>query len=258
MTPATGQLARPGAGRRGITAVGDVVIGPGGGGRPRLEGLRTVAPLGVRLAAGEVHLLGTAGGPLGGDDLTLRVRVLAGTDVTVRSVAATVALPGDGTPSRQRFEVVVEEGARLVWLPEPLVAAAGCDHHVRADVDLAADADLVWLDEVVLGRSGEPAGRLSTTLRVVRQGVPLVHHTLSTSAEGWTGPSVTAGAKVAAFTVHIGLPAADMPARQGPTHTSTRLAPDVVLTTALADDHATARRLLARGQAPTGPARRAG
>jgi urease accessory protein len=230
-----------------MVAAGEVVIGPGGGGRPRLTGLHTTAPLGVRMAAGEVHLLGTAGGPLGGDDLTLRVRVLAGTDVTVRSVAATVALPGDGSPSHQRLSVVVEQGARLMWLPEPLVAAAGCDHHVRADVDLAPDADLVWLDEVVLGRTGEQPGRLSTTLRVVRDGDPLVHHSLSTAVEGWDGPAVTAGAKVAAFTVHIGLPAADMPPRQGPTHTSTRLAPDVVLTTALADDHATVRRLLARG-----------
>ena len=43
-----------------------------------------------------VHLVGGAAGPLGGDDLHLAVRVGPGARLRLRSVAATVALPGRG------------------------------------------------------------------------------------------------------------------------------------------------------------------
>ena len=82
----------------------------------------------MTLAGGDLYLMGTAGGPHGGDDLSTEVVVAPGTELTVRSVAATVALPGDGSRSQHRMRVDVGEGATLRWMPEPLVAAAGCHH----------------------------------------------------------------------------------------------------------------------------------
>ena len=145
----------------------------------------------MTLAGGDLYLMGTAGGPHGGDDLSTEVVVAPGTELTVRSVAATVVLPGDGSRSQHRMRVDVGEGATLRWVPEPLVAAAGCHHRADTVVDLAADARLVWREELVLGRTGELAGRLFASLRITRSGRPLLVHALDTSLPGWQGPAVT-------------------------------------------------------------------
>ncbi|CAN5221451.1 urease accessory protein UreD [soil metagenome] len=248
------------SGPRGVTATGSVVIGSDRSGRPRLVHLRTQAPLGVVRSGGAVHLMGTAGGPLGGDDLSLHVRVLSGTVVTVCSVAATIALPGDGRPSHQRFMVTVEAGAALRWLPQPVVAGRGCDHHVTADVTLAGDAHLIWSDEMVLGRSGEPPGALTSTFRVTRDTQPLLHHAVSTHRPGWAGPAVTAGARAIATVLHVGASTVVLTddtngvqghgttdAGEGPFAAGcaiSRLAPDVILATAVGPRHADVRRRL--------------
>lgn len=229
---------------RGIRAAGEVVIGRGRGVRPRLARLRTTAPLGVVLSGVEVVLMGTAGGPLGGDDLALDVTVLPGVDVTVRSVAATIALPGNGAPSQQRFTVAVGAGATLRWLPEPVVAAAGCDHHVSADVSMAEGAALLWRDELVLGRTGEPPGALTSTLRVVRTGVPLLHNAVGTHDPGWAGPAVTAGARVVATVLHVGPSSDTLTPSCGPGCAVARLGPDVVLASSLGQDRRSATAAL--------------
>ena len=141
VVPSAAPTGRPGEvhppGPAGISAAARVVIGPGRRGRPRLLERTTRPPLGMTLAGGDLYLMGTAGGPHGGDDLSTEVVVTPGTELTVRSVAATVALPGDGSRSQQRLCVDVGEGATVRWVPEPLVAAAGCHH--RADNDQQAD-----------------------------------------------------------------------------------------------------------------------
>lgn len=189
----------------------------------------------MRLAGGEVHLLGTAGGPLGGDDLALEVVVEPGVEVTVRSVAATLALPGDGRPSHQHLLVDVGADAHVRWLPEPLVAAAGCDHRASTLVRLAAGADLVWCDRVVLGRSGERAGRLASSLRVERDGFPLLHHGLDTGLPGWDSPAVAGGARGVGLVALVGRPGRGAPPEVDEVATS-RLAEDVVVATTVAAD----------------------
>lgn len=220
-----------------------LVLDRGHGGRLVARELVTPAPLGARLAGGAVHLLNTAAGPLGGDRLRLRVEVLADTRVTVRSVAAQVAQRGDGTPSRYDVEVVVHAGARLDWDVEPLVAAAGCDHHGSAAIHLAAGASVVWRDELVLGRSGETPGRCTSSVRIVRDAEVVLHHALSTAAPGWDGPAVTACAKAVGQRIVVGASVPESVAL-GPRAVWQRLGPDVGLAVALADDHATLRRSL--------------
>jgi urease accessory protein len=64
------------------------------GGRTRLTLLRSQAPLVLRPAADAVYLAAGAAGPLGGDELDLTVSVGPDACLTMRTVAATVALPG--------------------------------------------------------------------------------------------------------------------------------------------------------------------
>ncbi|MTV27430.1 urease accessory protein UreD [Nitriliruptoraceae bacterium ZYF776] len=206
--------------------------------------LLTPAPLGARLADGAVHLVGTAAGPLGGDRLHLHVELLPSVRATVRSVAAALAQRGDGTPSHHHVEVVVGAGAHLDWDLEPLVAAAGCDHHTSAVVHLAADASVDWRDELVLGRSGEVPGRCRSSLRIVRDGEVVVHQETSTALPGWDGPAVTAGAAVVGHRVVVGRPAPGRRVADDSRAAWSRLADDVGLAVAVAGDHASLRRAL--------------
>ncbi len=54
------------------------------------------------------------------------------------------------------IRATVGEGAVLRWLPEQLVPVRGCRHVLRCDVQLAPTASVLWREEVILGRTGEP------------------------------------------------------------------------------------------------------
>ena len=70
--------------------------------------------------------------------------------------------PGRPVAGRRRPSTpTVAAGGALRWEPEPLVAVAGCRHHATTTVALAADATAWLLDEVVLGRTGEPSGNVA-------------------------------------------------------------------------------------------------
>lgn len=234
------------AGRgRGVRARGHVEIASGPGGLPRLRQVRTQPPLGVRLAGGVVHLLGTAAGPMGGDDLGMSVHVHDRTRVTVRSVAATVVLPGDGRPSRHDLDLSVGAGAQLHWMPEPMVVAAGSRHRTTTTVRLAHDASLVLTEQVVLGRSGEPGGALSSTMRIERAGEVVLHHGLDTT-QRWSSPSVAGGARATGLVTLVGAPARRVAASAARAGVAVqRLHEDVVVVVAVADDALSLHHLLA-------------
>jgi urease accessory protein len=170
-----------------------------------LEGTRTVLRvlkgevplLPRRTGPNEVHIVGGAAGPLGGDELSLEIEVGPGAELWVRTVAASIALPGrDGAESCLTVHAVVGEGARLVFLPEPIVACARSRHHNVSTMDLAASARLTWREEAVFGRFGEPSGdlRLSTTAR--RDGRPWYRSDVAVGPSHPNGPAILGGARV--------------------------------------------------------------
>lgn len=122
------------------------------------------------LAAGrggvQACVLPTQAGPLSGDHDRVRIVVGAEATLVVRPVAATLALPG---MARTRLDLDIDLGpaARLVLEDPPLIVAAGADVERTMAVRLAAGAAAALRDTVVLGRSGEPGGRLVSTLRVI-------------------------------------------------------------------------------------------
>jgi urease accessory protein len=195
-----------------------------------------------------VHLVGGAAGPLAGDDLGLRIDLDDGAAVEVRSVAATVALPGRG-PDRSTLTVAVRvgPGATLRWLPEPLIAAAGCRHVGRAEIDLAPDARLLWRDELICGRHGEQPGDLRSELRIRYAGRPLLAHDLAVGpqAPGWAGPAVLGPARAAGSLLTVNLP---HPETVG---TAMPLAGPGTLTVAVAGDGAELRRQLSAARVTT-------
>ncbi len=99
--------------------------------------------------------------------------------VMLRSVAATLAQPGAcASRSCSKVDATVGAGAHLDTWPEPLVSVAGSDHEVRSVMRVVADGEARWVDEVVLGRHGEPGGRLVLHQRVEIDGRALLVHTV--------------------------------------------------------------------------------
>jgi urease accessory protein len=233
-------------------------------GRTRLVVVRSAPPLLLRrtLGAGdgtEVHLVGGAAGPLGGDRLRLEVEVEPGADLCLRTVAASVALPGpDGSPSQMDVVAAVATGGRLAWLPEPLVAATGCRHAATGRVTLADGARLTWRDELVCGRYGEQPGDARVALAVTYGGRPLYQQELAVgpAAPGWDGPAVLDGARATGSMLWVGSGAVP-PVVLGPTVALMPLATGpAVLATATAPDAAALRRHLdACAREVTGPKR---
>ncbi|GAA1783465.1 urease accessory protein UreD [Actinomadura chokoriensis] len=182
-------------------------------GRTRISALRSEAPLMLRstlaariaghppwtsrlAGAAHVHLTAGAAGPIGGDHLALRVDVGAGSALVLRDVSSTLLLPGPANErSRTRIDVQVAADATFVWLPEPVIAARGCDHRTDVRVGLERGARLLLREELLLGRHGEEPGTVRQDIRVRLDGRALHHQQLAIAPQtaGWDGPAVTGG-----------------------------------------------------------------
>ncbi|WP_280493621.1 urease accessory protein UreD [Nocardia asiatica] len=136
-----------------------------------------------RTGPNAVHLIGTAATPLGGDELDVVIEVAAGAELVVRSVAATLALPGAATPlSSGRWHLQVGSGATLDFDPEPMVVAGGARHHTVTTVRLASGARLRMRERVQIGRSGEDGGEWRGDLIADVDDMPLLRHRLALGA----------------------------------------------------------------------------
>ncbi|KOV89840.1 hypothetical protein ADL03_02890 [Nocardia sp. NRRL S-836] len=124
-----------------------------------------------------VHLVSSVTSPLGGDALELSVEVGAGAVLDLRGVAATLALPGpSGLPSSSVVRFSIEGTVR--YLPEPTVVTSRACHTAVVEAELDGHAELSLREVLVLGRTGEPPGTLSTSVRATRCGKPLLHQEL--------------------------------------------------------------------------------
>ncbi len=130
----------------------------------------------------ELPLLHTAGGLVGGDQLTIRAglgprsRALL-TSAAAQKVYGTVGrsrLAPEGQWARQALQFNLGPGSDLEWLPQELVLFAGGLLEQTVEVELAAGASWLGMDVVRLGRSaaGETlgAGRWRSRLRIRRLG----------------------------------------------------------------------------------------
>lgn len=211
-------------------------------GRSVVRTLRSASPLTLIPVRGEpvVHLVNSAASPLGGDDLTLTVRVGPRARLTLTGIAATVALPGlHGEKSRSAVHIELAEGATMAYLPEPTVITRRARHESILTVTLAAGAQLRARETLVLGRANELPGELTTRLDVTREGRPVLRQQLAVTADVLMGKRVLATELSTSDTGDTA---------SGEWWSRTRLAAGGTLTTALAADAVTALHHLA---APT-------
>jgi len=113
----------------------------------------------------------------------VRIVVGAGATLIVEPVAATLALPGRAR-TLLALDVAVEEGGRLVLDEAPLIVTAGAEVERRCTIELEAGAVAALRETVVLGRDGEPPGRLVSTLRATLAGRALLHDGLRLAPGG--------------------------------------------------------------------------
>jgi len=219
-----------------------------GRGGTRLTTVRSEAPLALRQSADAVYLVGAAGGPLGGDEMTLEVDVGPGASVDLRTAAASVVLPGP-LPSRLVVRARVGAGGSLRWHPQPTVVARRCRHEVLARLELEAGACVEWWEELVLGRHGEPPGSVAARLDVDHDGAALLRHSIALGPDhpSWTSPAVTGGARAYGSLLVVGAAAAREAVVLGPTAALLPLEGPATHTVALAADVISLRRLLEAG-----------
>lgn len=160
-----------------MKAHGSIVVAADEAGNSSLETAHSEPPFSIRQCDGRTLIAASSAAPVGGDELSLNVAVLAGATADIGTVASTIVLPGPtGAPSTMTTSCMVGMDAHLDWVGEPTVSVVGSDHTVITTVDLDASATCRIVEEVSLGRSDEPSGRLRLILRVERAGRPVVHH----------------------------------------------------------------------------------
>jgi len=148
----------------------------------------TTAPLKIQKAFAlsdgrcELPLLHTAGGLVGGDELSIQAELAAGSRALITSVAAQKVygsvgrsrLAPEGRWTRQELRFALQPGADLEWLPQELVMFAGGLFEQSCRVELAAGASWLGAEVVRLGRSADAetlgSGCWRSLLEVRREG----------------------------------------------------------------------------------------
>jgi urease accessory protein len=164
-------------------------------------------PLAARTVGdGRVVLVQTAAGPLADDRLEIDVEVGAGATVELTSTAATLAYPA-ARAAAIAIRLRVERDARILWLAQPLILAAGCDLAGSLELELGEGAAALVRETVVLGRHGETAGRYRSTFRCDLAGTPLLRESVSLDGTSATtaSPLVLGGTRTYATLALLGV-----------------------------------------------------
>jgi urease accessory protein len=127
----------------------------------------------------EAVLINTSGGLTGGDRMSWRVDAQPGARLTLTTQACEKiyrARPGPGGDGHAEVAVSLnaQPGARIDWLPQETILFDGAALRRTLEADLAADARLLAVEAVVLGRTamGETVrrGALRDRWRIRREG----------------------------------------------------------------------------------------
>lgn len=121
-----------------------------------------------RAPGGRAHVAIVAGGAalLGGDAVSIVVRVGPGCSLLIEDVGGTVAYPSQGAVSQWDVDIDVADGGSLIWETYPFVVASGARVRRSTRVRYGADATVCLRETLVLGRSGECGGTIVTATDV--------------------------------------------------------------------------------------------
>ena len=101
----------------------------------------------------EAVLLNTAGGVAGGDRFSFEVSLAEGAAALVTTQAAERIYRSLGDTAHIINRLRVASRARLEWLPQETIIFDQARVTRRLDIDMAADAEVIALEAIVLGRT---------------------------------------------------------------------------------------------------------
>jgi urease accessory protein len=185
----------------------------------------------------ELRLVGSAAGPLPGDELSLSLRLRPGARAALRATAASLA-QGDGIGTcALTSQVALADGAYLAADPGALIVCRGARVDVRLELALGTDVTLEWRELIVLGRTGEPPGAATLRWDVTRLGHPVLRQFVDLADPEWTAwAGLTDRRRVLACALLANPSAAPRTVVASPTAVAQRLAGGLALVTVLSDD----------------------
>ena len=200
----------------------------------------------------ELRLVGTAAGPLAGDELSISLRLRAGARATLRATGASLAQgrgrreasDGDGRGSgaaRLAIRADLADRSCLVADPGALIVCEGSRVDVRVELALGLGAAVEWRELVVLGRTGEPPGAATLRWDVTREGRPVLRQFVDFSDRAltdWAG--LTAHRRVLACALIADPAVVPRTTVASPTSVAQRVDDQTLLVTVLHDDAAAA------------------
>jgi urease accessory protein len=207
-------------------------------------------PLTLRQVHGEgrceLRLVGTAAGPLAGDDLSICLTLRAGARATLRAAGASLAQgrdSGDGPAGAATLSIRADlaERADLVADPGALIVCRGSRVDVRLELTLGAGAKVDWRELIVLGRTGEPSGHATLRWDVTRLARPVLRQFVDLDP-GRAG--LTAGRRVLACALISDPASAPRTVVASPVAVAQRVDDDTLLASVLDDNAARATRQL--------------
>ncbi len=231
-----------------MTAHSRAVVEPGG----VLRTMTSQPPLTLRRIHADAPdtcalcLVGSAAGPMEGDDLRLDLTVAPGARASLTASGASLALGRRGEHAALDVGIAVGAGGSLVGETGPLIVGAGARLDVGVTIELVGDATLTWSELVVLGRTGELGGAVRLTWNVTRDGRAVLRQSTDLTDRAlrdW--PGMTSGARVLATVLRMG---PGVPARSRALSARVaahRLADGAELLTVFADDTLSAARAVA-------------
>jgi urease accessory protein len=227
-----------------VIASAHAVIEPGG----VLGEVACAPPLTLRQVHGEqpgrceLRLVGTAAGPLAGDDLAICLRLRAGARATLRATGASLAQGrGDDRPSRLSIRADLADGADLVADPGPLIVCQGSRVDVHVELALGTGAAVEWRELIVLGRTAEPAGQATLRWDVTRACQPVLRQFTDLAdpvLTGWAG--LVGHHRVLACALISGPAVTPRTVVASPSAVAQRICDDTLLVTVLGGDAANA------------------
>ncbi len=198
----------------------------------------------------ELRLVGTAAGPLAGDDLSICLTLRPGARATLRAAGASLAQGRDGPEAAVAGTLSIRadlaERADLVADPGALIVCRGSRVDVRLELALGAGAAVDWRELIVLGRTGEPPGHATLRWDVTRLGRPVLRQFVNLDP----GPALaaraglTAGRRVLACALISDPAGAPRTVVTSPLAVAQRVDGDNLLVCVLDDDAARARSQL--------------
>ncbi len=191
----------------------------------------------------ELRLVGTAAGPLAGDDLSICLELRPGARATLRATGASVAQGRDHrAAARLSIRADLAAGADLIADPGALIVCLGSRVDVRLDLALGAGAAVEWRELIVLGRTGEPPGQATLRWDVTRLGRPVLRQFVNLDPALRAG--LTAGRRVLACALIAGPALAPRTVVASAVAVAQRVDDHTLLVTVLDDDAARAARQL--------------